>query len=137
MLELKEILNKHGFRHTKQRQEIWDELLLTQSYRDVEEIYISLRAKGSTVSKASVYSAIDLLVNNNLIRKLKIGDGKARFEFRESADHHDHLICTKCQKIIEFHATGIEALQKNIANINNFKLSSHTHQLFGLCKDCQ
>ncbi|MFC1549901.1 Fur family transcriptional regulator [Candidatus Neomarinimicrobiota bacterium] len=137
MLELKEILKNQGFRYTKQRQAIWDELQSTQSYRDVEEIYVSLRTKGSIVSKASVYSTIELLVNNNLLSKLKIGDGKARFEYRESKMHYDYLICTECQKIIEFHGDEIEILQKNIAEINNFKLTHHTHQLFGLCKDCQ
>ena len=137
MLELKEILKNQGFRYTKQRQEIWDELVVTKSYRDVEEIYIALRGKGSLVSKASVYSTVELLLRYNLISKLQIGDGRARFEYRESTAHSDHLICTRCQKIIEFHGDEIEILQKNSADINNFKLTHHTHQLFGICKACQ
>ena len=76
-------------------------------------------------------------MNNNLLSKLKIGDGKARFEYREGKMHYDYLICTECQTIIEFHAKGIEALHNIIADKQNFKLNNHTHQLFGICEDCQ
>jgi len=133
---LKETLQKEGLRYTKQRQEIWNELRSSNKHRDAEEIYITLNNQGLKISRATVYRAIDVLVKNNLIDKLDIGDGRARFEYNDKSLHHDHLICTSCGKIIEFCNDEIEELQIKVAKQRKFKLLHHNHQLFGLCEDC-
>lgn len=137
MERFKNILHKEGLRYTPQRQEVWNELLSSTRHRDAEEIYFTLIKRGIKVSRATVYRTIDVLVKNNLIEKLEIGDGKARFEYNEKYKHHDHLICTSCGKIIEFHDQNIEKHQKNIAKNYGFELIHHSHQLFGICKDCK
>lgn len=137
MNTLKEILHSEGLRFTPQREEIWNELLSSEEHRDAEEIFFTLKNRGINVSRATVYRTIDVLVKNNVIEKLEIGDGKARYEYNDKFKHHDHLICTACGKIIEFHNKAIEKLQKEIAQKYNFKLMDHNHQLFGICKDCR
>lgn len=134
---LKETLQKEGLRYTKQRQEIWNELRSSDEHRDAEEILLTLRERGLKISRATVYRTIDVLVKNNLIDKLDIGDGRARYEYNDKYLHHDHLICTDCGKIIEFHNDEIEHLQTKIAKQYKFQLSHHNHQLFGICKDCK
>ena len=134
---LKEILHKEGLRYTQQRQAIWDELRLSDKHRDAEEIFFALRKRGLKISRATVYRTIDVLVKNNLLDKLDIGDGRARFEYNAKYLHHDHLICTSCGKIVEFHNNEIEQLQTEIAKQYKFQLLHHNHQLFGICKDCK
>ena len=134
---LKETLQKEGLRYTQQRQEIWNELRSSDKHRDAEEIFITLRNRGLNVSRATVYRTVDVLVKNNLINKLDIGDGRARFEYNDKYIHHDHLVCTKCGKIVEFYNDKIEELQNDIAEQHNFKFLDHSHQLFGICEDCQ
>ena len=134
---LKETLQKEGLRYTQQRQEVWNEIRSSDKHRDAEEIFITLRNRGLNVSRATVYRTIDVLVKNNLINKLDIGDGRARFEYKDNYIHHDHLVCTKCGKIVEFYNDEIEELQNHIAKQQNFKLLDHSHQLFGICVDCQ
>ena len=134
---LKETLHKEGLRYTLQRQEIWNEIRSSDKHRDAEEIYFVLRKHGLYVSRATVYRTIDVLVKNNLINKLDIGDGRARFEYNDKYIHHDHLVCTKCGKIVEFYNDEIEELQNDIAKQHNFKLLDHSHQLFGICEECQ
>ena len=134
---LKETLQKEGLRYTQQRQEIWDELRSSNKHRDAEEIFFALRKRGLKISRATVYRTIDVLVKNKLIDKLDVGDGRARFEYNEKYCHHDHLICTRCGKIVEFYNDEIEELQNKIAKQYNFKLLNNSHQLFGICKDCQ
>ncbi len=137
MKVLKETLQKEGLRYTKQRQIIWDELRSSNKHRDAEEIFITLRKHGLKISRATIYRTIDVLVKNNLIDKLEIGDGRARFEYNDRFLHHDHLICTSCGKIIEFHNNEIEVLQTKIAKKYNFKILHHNHQLYGICEDCR
>ena len=134
---LKKVLIKENLRYTKQRQIIWDEICKTDDHRDAEEIYLTLRKNGLSASRATVYRTIDVLVKNNLVRKLEIGDGPARYENKIDTAHHDHLICVKCGKIEEFMDDSIENRQDQIVESLGFKMIRHIHQLFILCDKCQ
>ena len=109
----------------------------TDEHRDAEEIYLSLRNEGMSVSHATVYRTIDVLVKNNLVRKLELGDGRARYEHKMDLEHHDHLICVQCGKIEEFMDETIEEIQEKIVNELGFKLIRHIHQLFVICNNCR
>ena len=135
--QLKKALKKEGLRYTQQRQSIWDEMCATDEHRDAEEIYLSLRNEGISVSRATVYRTIDVLVKNNLVRKLELGDGRARYEHKMDLEHHDHLICVQCGKIEEFMDETIEEIQETIVNDLGFKLIRHIHQLFVICNNCR
>ena len=134
---LKKALKKEGLRYTQQRQLIWDELCSSEEHRDAEEIYLSLRKDDINASRATVYRTIDVLVKNKLVRKLELGDGKARYENKIDSTHHDHLICVQCGKIEEFMNDKIEAIQDDIVKSFGYKMIRHIHQLFVLCDECQ
>jgi len=134
---LKKVLKKENLRYTQQRQAIWDELCSSEEHRDAEEIYLSLRKNGVTASRATVYRTIDVLVKNKLVRKLDLGDGKALYENKIDATHHDHLICVQCGKIEEFIDDNIEKIQDDIVKSFGYKMIRHIHQLFVLCDECQ
>ena len=125
-----EMLRKEGLRFTQQRQAVWDELKKSHEHRDAEEIYISIRNSGSKVSRATVYRTIDILVNNRLLRKMDMGDGRNRFEPRLDDKHHDHIICLETGDIIEFYSDELEKLQETIAKDHGYELVRHVHQLF-------
>ena len=134
---LKNSLQNEGLRYTSQRQIVWDEICKTDDHRDAEEIYFTIRQGGKKVSRATVYRTIDVLVKNNLVRKLELGDGRTRYENKLDSSHNDHIICIQCGKINEFMDEDIEKLQDEIAKKYQFKIVRHIHQIFGLCKDCK
>ena len=125
-----EMLRKEGLRFTQQRQAVWDEIKKSHEHRDAEEIYISIRNSGSKVSRATMYRTIDILVNNRLLRKMDMGDGRNRFEPRLDDKHHDHIICLETGDIIEFYSDELEKLQETIAKDHGYELVRHVHQLF-------
>ena len=133
---LKKVLKKEGLRYTHQRQAVWDELSTSNEHRDAEEIYLALRNSDLNVSRATVYRTIDVLVKNNLVRKLELGDGRARYEHKMDVPHHDHLICVQCGKIEEFMDNMIENRQEMIVQKFGYKLIRHIHQLFVICDKC-
>lgn len=135
--QIKKALKKEGLRYTRQRQAVWDELCSSDDHRDAEAIYFSLRNTGLNVSRATVYRTIDVLVKNNMVRKLELGDGRARYEHKINSTHHDHLICVQCGRIEEFLDEEIEKLQDKIVDKLGFKLIRHIHQLFVICNDCK
>ena len=133
--KLKQILHKKNLRYTQQRQEVWDEICSTNEHRDAEDIYNSLRKRQTNVSRATVYRTIDVLVKNNLVRRLDLGDGRSRFENKMGIAHHDHIVCLNCRKIVEFMNEDIEEIQEQVAKEMGFEIVRHVHQLFGHCLD--
>ena len=134
---LKDGLKNEGLRYTLQRQIVWDEICKTDDHRDAEDIYFKIKTSGKKVSRATIYRTIDVLVKNNLVRKLELGDGRNRYENKLDTSHHDHIVCIQCGRIDEFMDENIEKLQDEIAKKYHFKIVRHIHQLFGICKDCR
>jgi|TARA_B110000263_G_C14830536_1_gene295078 Fe2+ or Zn2+ uptake regulation protein len=132
---LKQILHKENLRYTQQRQEVWDEICVSDEHQDAENIYNSLRKRQIKVSRATVYRTIDVLVKNNLVRRLNLDDGRSRFENKIGIEHHDHIVCLDCRKILEFMDETIEKMQIRIAKEQGFEIVRHVHQLFGRCLD--
>jgi Fur family ferric uptake transcriptional regulator len=60
----------------------------------------------------------------------------ARFEHRAAGEHHDHLICRVCGKIVEFESERIEELQSRIARQQGFQIFDHKLELYGYCPAC-
>ena len=129
--QLKNILKNEGLRYTKQRQQVWDEIRISSEHRDAEEIYLAInKNKDLKVSRATVYRTIDVLVKNNLVRKMELGDGRALYEHKIDDGHHDHIICVETGKIIEFYNEDLENIQENIVKKHGYELVRHVHQLF-------
>ena len=134
---LMDALQNEGMRYTKQRKLVWDEICQSKEHRDAEEIYLKINKNGRKVSRATVYRTIDVLVKNNLVRQLELGDGRKRFENKLDSSHHDHIVCLSCGNIQEFIDDLIEKQQDKIAKKHNFKIVRHIHQLFGFCSNCK
>ena len=133
--KFKDILKKEGLRYTKQRQQVWDDIRNSSEHRDAEEIYIQINKAsklnhGEKVSRATVYRTIDVLVKNNLVRKMELGDGRALYEHKIEEEHHDHIICVETGKIIEFYNEELEKIQEDIVKDHGYELVRHVHQLF-------
>ena len=130
ILKIKKVLQKEGFRLTKQRKAVWDELEKSNDHYDADRIYENIKAKKISVSRATVYRTLDVLSKNKFIRKLDVGDGRIRYEAKVSKDHHDHMICLETGDIIEFYDEDLEKLQDQIARKYGYKVIRHSHQLF-------
>ena len=128
---LKKIMINEGLRYTKQRKIIWNEIRNSSKHRDAEEIYLIIKKKNKIkVSRATVYRTIDVLVRNNLVRKMELGDGRALYEHKFEEEHHDHMICVETGKITEFYNEKLEELQEEIVKDQGYELVRHVHQLF-------
>ena len=126
-------LRNEGMRYTKQRKIVWDEICRSSEHRDAEEIYLKINKNRRNVSRATVYRTIDVLVKNNLVRQLELGDGRKRFENKLDSKHHDHIVCLQCGYITEFVDDEIEKKQKLIAENNGFNIIEHALYIYADC----
>jgi Fur family ferric uptake transcriptional regulator len=133
----RDFLSTKGLKLTKERNEILDEILSIKKHFDPEELFIKLKQKGSKVSRASVYRTIPLLLESGIIEEVEKIDRHAHYEKVSSNEHHDHMICLKCGKIIEFFSPTLEMLQNEICEKERFKCIKHFLEIHGYCKDCR
>ena len=135
--EFESLLETKGLKYTYERKMIFEEVLGLKEHFDADSLYERFKNKGLRISRDTVYRTLPLLLESHIIQK-SAGAGKREFFERISRKgHHDHMICIKCGKIIEFQCEEIEKLQDKKAAEFGFKLTFHDHRLFGFCKDCQ
>jgi len=128
---------RRGIRWTNQRQTIIEIFSDLGEHITAEELHRRVREVDNTVSTATVYRTVNLLVDLGVAEKGHFGGGSASFEMALHKEHHDHLICLCCQQIIEFHHDGIEGMQQDIATQHGFALRHHRLELYGVCPTCQ
>jgi Fur family ferric uptake transcriptional regulator len=133
-------LRRNGLRLTPERESILAEVYRIEGHFRPEDLVARLRSRGSRISRATVYRTLDLLVDTGLVRKETFRGGGAYYERAHEVQghgHHDHLFCTSCGAIFEFHDEEIEGLQKRVCSEFGFEPHSHSHQISGICRDCR
>jgi len=134
---LSDYISKKGLRMTRQRQLIAQILLTSDGHLNIDELHQLTRKEDESVGYATIYRTVKLLVECGLVSSSQFGDGATRFESAVNRDHHDHLICTGCQKIIEFENEQIEELQHEVCEAHDFQMVHHKMEIYGLCGDCR
>ena len=135
----------HFSRWTGPREAILRLLRQTSKHMSAKEIYTSLYKKHPNLGLTTVYRTLDLLTRMNFINKITLGDGQRRFEFKKGEhtdSHHHHLICTGCDKILDYKEFEKEELvfikkaEENLSRKFNFKIMDHNIEFYGLCDKC-
>lgn len=131
-----QFLRSRGHRVTQERLALFEEIFAQHKHIDAEELLAAMKQRGLKISRATVYRNLDLLVECGMVRKQRLGQDRFFYEHVHGGQHHDHLVCTGCGRVVEFVSPGIAALQVEICRAHGFVPTRHTLQISGLCNDC-
>jgi Fur family transcriptional regulator, ferric uptake regulator len=133
-------LLRQGSRKTPERYSVLEELYLLHEdeHIDVEGLFLKMRNKGYTISRATIYNTLDLLVESGLAVKHQFKNKVALYEQALSYTHHDHHVCNQCQRIREFSDPRLTEIKETMSREFASTMSSHALVLYGDCqlKDC-
>ena len=111
--------------------------LQTEHHVTSRELTDLIRNSGHSLADEFVEDTIELMCRYGFAHSIQFDDGLVRYEHRHLGQHHDHMICTKCQKIMEFENPALEQLQQEIAAQHGFHVLQHKMELYGICRQCQ
>ncbi|HKR15152.1 MAG TPA: transcriptional repressor [Pyrinomonadaceae bacterium] len=130
-------IQKRGLKRTSQRDLILDVFLRTEEHLSNEDLYRLVQKIDPGVGQTTVYRTLKLLTEAGLAREVRFGDGRTHYEHNYKHQHHDHMICSECGKIIEFYSAELEALQDAMAAKHDFEITQHLLRILGICGDCK
>jgi len=134
-------LHGKGLRLTNQRAEILRAIYRTHRHVTAEQLYEMIRDDAKTkelrISRATVYRTLGLLAEGGFVDALDLGrDQGVRYEHSLGHEHHDHMVCTDCGKIIEFNDPELERVQDEVVARHGFVATSHQLNVYGTCSSC-
>lgn len=135
MNQLQSYLMQKGLKQTRQREVIASTFFKTKKHIRIEELLQEVRKVEPSIGYVTVYRTLLLLKDCGLAHQRHFGEGQSLFE--NAGEHHDHMICIKCGKIVEFEDDRIEVLQEETCKKFNFRMVSHRHEIYGACSSCQ
>jgi len=130
-------LREHNLPVTGQREQVAEVVLSSDAHLSADDIERELKSRGAHVGKATVYRTLDLMVAGGIITARDFSEGFRRFERASGRQHHEHLICLRCGKVIEFVNERLERMKALIADEYGFRHHHHRLEIFGTCPECQ
>lgn len=122
--------------YSKQREEVLNLLKNVYSHPTAQEIYLMLKAQGSTLSKSTVYRNLSIMTQNRIIIKISMQDGPDRYDYIHN--EHNHIICVKCGRVADFNNSfKTEQVIELIEQQTGFKTPLNSVTIQGICSKCR
>jgi len=131
------VLAGAGLRHGEARERVIELLAGESCALSAVEIEDALRASGRPTGRASIYRVLELLVENDLVERVEVGDGVSRFEpSHPGGEHHHHLVCDRCGRLVAFDDPGLERAIGRLSDRLGLRVDHHEVVLRGSCGAC-
>jgi Fur family transcriptional regulator, ferric uptake regulator len=130
-------LRPAGSKRSSKRESILDVFLQHEGHLSADDLYDLVRRDDRQISRATVYRALQWMVEAGIARKVDFGEGRFRFEHSYRHPRHFHLICQSCNRSAEFLSSDIEALIEEIAAARDFSARQSVLQIYGTCGECR
>lgn len=130
------ILRQHGYKFTPQRRIVIQTVASSQDHLTPAAIYEKVHQERPNIGLVTIYRTLDILAKLGLICELHAG-GSCRSYTTGASEHHHHLICTNCGKVVDFSGYDLSQLEQRLSLETGFDIEDHLLEFVGLCQACQ
>lgn len=134
--QFKKLFKQEEIDGFEDRYKVLEVFLTTEHHVTPMELTRLLAGQGHYLEPEFVHETLRLMCRFGFARRNRFDDGHFRYEHLHLGQHHDHMICTKCKKIIEFEDQTLEKLQAKIAHTHGFHMLQHRMEIYGICNRC-
>lgn len=130
-------LKSSGYKLTNARRTVLEILCSEDAHLTSADVLERASGGQNPIGRASVFRTLDLLSELAIIRPTYLRPGTPHYIVMPEDGHHAHIICPKCQRVIEIDDCEIEGLLEEIVSRHNISLSGHLLELYGECENCR
>ena len=134
--QLANVLSENGNRVTTARRVIIEQLVSSGGHITADDLAVQVRDVAPQVGRMTVYRTLELLCELGQLRPIFQGTGAAHYILMADGHHH-HLICVRCNEVIEFDECTAGDILEELSQKYNFQVQSHLLELHGICGNCQ
>ncbi len=131
------IIREHGYKLTPQRHAVLKVIASTHDHLTPEAIYEKVRQANPEIGLVTVYRTLDLLSDLNLVCRFHAADGCRSYMMRRPTEHHHHLVCSRCGRVVDFTACAMAELEEKLSRETSFDINGHLLEFYGTCPDCR
>jgi Fur family ferric uptake transcriptional regulator len=129
-------LRKHGYKITPQRRSIIGAIIGAHEHLTPAAIHARVHREHPSVGLVTIYRTLEILTELGFICETHAGGSCRSYLMRRPSEHHHHLICSDCGRVIDFTDCNIGRLERRLATENKFKINSHLLEFLGQCRQC-
>ena len=130
------IIREHGHKLTPQRHLVLRVMASSQEHLTPDSIFEISRREDPGIGRVTVYRTLDLLHKLNLVCKVHAEDGCHSYMMRRPTEHHHHLICSGCGRVVDFTNCSLDETEKVLSREKGFDIKGHLLEFYGLCSEC-
>lgn len=134
--QFKRLFKQQGIKDFERKFKILEVFLTLEEHVTIMDIVTALKKNNIIEDRLFVEQTMALLCDFGFAQKITFSDDTIHYEHRHIGVHHDHMVCTKCSKIIEFRDEGLEKQQLKLAGAYRFHMLQHKMTIYGICSDC-
>ena len=131
------ILREHGHKLTPQRHAVLKVIASSHDHLTPEAIYEEAHLKNPDIGLVTIYRTLDLLSELNLVCRIHAPDGCRSYMMRRPTEHHHHLVCSRCGRVVDFAGCDLDDMEKRLTQETRFDIKGHLLEFSGLCPDCR
>ena len=130
------ILKEQGYKLTPQRKAILGIINRSRSHLTPAAVYEKVQRQYPGIGLVTVYRTLELLTRLGCICEMHSGDNSRSYLLRRSSSHHHHLICSGCNRVMDFTGCDLAKMERRIAESTGFRAESHLVEFVGHCSKC-
>ena len=134
--ELNKALQAGGYRVTRARQVIFNVLMESGGHVSADDLVAAVREREASIGRMTVYRTLDLLRQLGLVQPVNQGTGAAHYVLMHQGHHH-HLVCSICDRVIEFDECVAQEMSRALGDRFGFEIQGHLLEFYGVCGECR